>query len=103
MDDVIFNFANGEKTSHSSNKWADIDWNKAQEHVNRLQVRIVKATKEGKWNLVKRLQYLLTHSFYAKALAVKKVTQNRGKNTAGIDNQVWSNNKTKWEAITCLC
>jgi RNA-directed DNA polymerase len=102
MNGERFNDTTGENAPHKANKWTEIDWTKASEYVNRLQVRIVKATKEGKWNLVKRLQYLLTHSFYAKALAVKKVTQNRGKNTAGIDNQVWSNNKTKWEVITCL-
>ena len=48
------------------NQWNNIDWKKAQEHVNRLQVRITKAVKECKWYLVKRLQHLLTHSYYAK-------------------------------------
>ena len=36
----------------------------------------------GHYNKVKSLQWLLTHSFYAKALAVKRVTSNKGKNTA---------------------
>ena len=57
--------------------WNQIDWEKAEEHVNRLQIRIVKATLEQKWRLVKRLQYLLTNSFYAKALAVKRVVTNK--------------------------
>ena len=48
--------------------WTDVDWNKVEEHVNRLQARITKAVKEQKWHLVKRLQYLITHSFYAKLL-----------------------------------
>ncbi|NQE46419.1 hypothetical protein C5S31_10395 [ANME-1 cluster archaeon GoMg2] len=60
-------------------QWTDVNWKKVEEHVNRLQTRITKVAKEGKWHLVKRLQYLLTHSFYAKLLAVKNVTQNRGK------------------------
>ena len=34
-----------------------------------LQVRIVKATLEQKWRLVKRLQYLLPNSLYAKAVS----------------------------------
>ena len=42
-------------------QWKTIDWKKAEKEVNRLQVRIVKATQEKKWNTVKRLQYLLTH------------------------------------------
>jgi len=47
-------------------QWNSIDWNKTRATVNRLQTRIAKATIEGKWNLVKRLQYLLTHSYHAK-------------------------------------
>ena len=58
-------------------QWGQIDWKQAEEYVNRLQVRIVKATLERKWRLVKRLQYLITDSFYAKALAVKRVTNNK--------------------------
>ncbi|MBC2709153.1 MAG: reverse transcriptase, partial [ANME-2 cluster archaeon] len=43
-------------------QWIDINWELVKEHVNRLQTRIAKAVKQGKWNLVKRLTYLLTHS-----------------------------------------
>ena len=60
-------------------RWKSIDWNKAEAEVNGLQVRIAKATQEKKWNTVKRLQYLLTHSYHAKLLAVRKVTTNKGK------------------------
>ncbi|WP_444812229.1 reverse transcriptase N-terminal domain-containing protein, partial [Streptococcus canis] len=49
--------------------WKSIDWKRAEQEVNRLQIRIVKATQAKHTNTVKRLQYLLTHSFYAKALA----------------------------------
>ena len=70
-------------------QWNHVDWKKAEAEVNRLQARIAKATKEKKWNTVKRLQYLLTHSYYAKLLAVQKVTTNKGKNTPGIDKQRW--------------
>ena len=62
--------------------WSSIDWNKARAYVKKLQMRIVKAQQEGHYSKVKTLQWLLTHSFYAKALAVKRVTSNRGKNTA---------------------
>ena len=61
-----------------SRQWKFIDWKKVRSYVNRLQTRIAKATHEGKWNLVKRLQYLLTNSYSATALAVRTVTQNRG-------------------------
>ena len=62
--------------------WESIDWKKAEAYVKKLQMRIVKAQQEGHYSKVKTLQWLLTHSFYAKALAVKRVTSNRGKNTA---------------------
>lgn len=62
-------------------KWKKIDWKQAQKEVNRLKIRISKATKEKKFGIVKRLQYLLAHSFYAKVLSVKKVTTNKGKKT----------------------
>jgi len=83
-------------------QWNNIDWKKVEKHVNRLQARIAKAVKYGIWYLVKRLQYLLTHSFYAKLLATRKVTQNRGKRTAGIDGETWSSPKSKMKAALSL-
>ena len=77
-------------TGRLERQWKEIDWKKAETEVNRLQARIAKATQEKKWNTVKRLQYLLTHSYYARALAVRKVTINRGKNTPGIDKELWN-------------
>jgi len=68
---------------HSSTKhlsWRSIDWKAAQREVRRLQMRIAQAVQEGKHGKVKALQWMLTHSFYAKALAVKRVTSNQGKN-----------------------
>lgn len=87
-----------------TNKDLDSQWNTipleiAQEHVNRLQTRIAKAVKEGKYRLARRLQYLLTHSFYAKVLAVRKVTTNRGKRTAGIDGVIWYSKSDKMRAV----
>ena len=80
-------------------QWDQIDWKTAEEQVNRLQVRIVKATLEQKWRLVKRLQYLMTNSFYAKALAVKRVVTNKGKRTPGIDGELWLTDKDKMSAV----
>ena len=65
--------------------WSEIDWIRAEMYVQKLQARIVKAQREGRHNKVKALQWTLTHSFYAKALAVKRVTTNKGKDTAGVD------------------
>jgi RNA-directed DNA polymerase len=63
----------------------DIDWLKSRLSVQKLQARIVKAQKEGRYGRVKALQWMLTHSFHAKALAVKRVTSNKGSKTAGVD------------------
>ena len=52
-----------------------------------------------RWNEVKRLQYLLTHSYYAKLLAVRKVTTNKGKNTSGVDGELWSTPASKMKAV----
>ena len=89
-------------TRRCSEQWETIDWRIATKEVNRLQVRIAKATVKNDINKVKRLQYLLTHSFYAKALAVKKVTSNKGKNTSGVDKQLWSTSSAKMKATLSL-
>lgn len=83
-------------------QWNQIDWKKAEEQVNRLQIRIVKATLEQKWRLVKRLQYLMTNSLYAKALAVRRVITNKGKRTPGIDGELWETDKDRTNAIEML-
>lgn len=88
--------------SHDTLNWHAIDWQKVHTNVRRLQVRIVKATQEGKWGKVKSLQRLLTRSFSAKALAVKRVTENTGKNTPGVDGVTWSTPEEKAEAVESL-
>ncbi len=84
------------------NQWNNIDWGKVEKLVNRLQIRIAKAVKEGKWYLVKRLQYILTHSYYAKLLAARNPTRNKGKRTAGIDGETWSSPEAKMKAALSL-
>ena len=67
-------------------RWKSIDWPKARREVRRLQMRIAKAVTEGKHGKVKTLQWILTHSFHAKALAVKRVT------SIGSTNEMESHN-----------
>jgi len=83
-------------------QWKSTDWKHAETEVNRLQVRIAKSTQEKKWNTVKRLQYLLTHSYYAKLLAVRKVTTNKGKKTPGVDKVLWTTPAQKMNAVLSL-
>ncbi|WP_032195936.1 reverse transcriptase N-terminal domain-containing protein, partial [Escherichia coli] len=82
--------------------WHNINWAKCRREVRRLQARIVKATQEEKAGKVKALQWLLTHSFSARAMAVKRVTDNRGKRTPGVDGKTWSKPGSKMKAIYTL-
>jgi len=66
------------------------------------QTRIAKATQERKWNLVKRLSYLLTHSHSAKLLAVRIVTRNKGRRTPGVDGELWTSASEKMRAVLSL-
>ncbi len=87
---------------HGITDWSDIDWKSAHKTVRRLQARIVKATQEGRWGKVKALQRLLTHSFSGKALAVRRVTENQGKQTPGVDKVLWNTPQKKLNAIYAL-
>ena len=89
-------------TSDMVGSWEQINWFHAEAYVKKLQMRIVKAHKEGRHGKVKSLQWMLTHSFYGKALAVKRVTENQGKKTAGVDHELWLTNKRKFEAVLSL-
>jgi RNA-directed DNA polymerase len=88
--------------SHTSTDWQTISWQAIHETVRRLQARIVKATQAGKWGKVKALQRLLTHSFGGKALAVRRVTENQGKHTPGVDGDIWDTPAKKATAIHAL-
>ncbi|MCB1116635.1 MAG: group II intron reverse transcriptase/maturase [Chlamydiia bacterium] len=89
-------------SSRKRSDWNQINWNQCEKNTKRLQARIVQALKQGRWNKVKALQRLLTRSYSAKALAVKRVTSNRGKYTPGIDGEVWKTSETKSQGLNCL-
>lgn len=88
--------------SHESLNWHSIDWARCHREVRRLQARIVKATREGKHGKVKALQWILTHSFSGKALAVRRVTENQGKKTPGVDGITWSTPEAKSQAMLSI-
>lgn len=70
--------------------WHSINWKKVYRTVRRLQTRIVKAVREGRWHKVKSLVYLLTHSFSGRALAILRVISNSGAKTPGVDGILWN-------------
>ncbi len=82
--------------------WHSIEWKKVYRNVRQLQARIVKATQEGRWGKVKSLQRLLTHSFSGKVLAVRRVTENQGKRTPGVDNETWETPTKKAKVVKSL-
>lgn len=86
-------------TPRTAQSWQEIDFKAAERSVKKLQMRIAKAVKEKKWGKVKALQWTMTHSFYAKALAVKQVTENQGKRTSGVDHELWDTPSGKFKAI----
>ena len=82
--------------------WDSMDWKKAEESVRKLQARIVKAQREGRHGKVRSLSRILTRSFAAKALAVKRVTQNQGQRTSGVDGELWTSPRQKAKAVLGL-
>ncbi|KKG34764.1 group II intron reverse transcriptase/maturase [Methanosarcina mazei] len=83
-------------------QWKNIDWKRVKEVVNNLQSRIASAAKNGNWKTVNKLSRLLTRSFYAKLLSVRKVTTNKGSRTPGIDGVIWSSSADKMRAALQL-
>jgi RNA-directed DNA polymerase len=82
--------------------WDQIAWPEVHARVRRLQTRIAKATRDHHWRRAKALQRFLVNSFSAKALAVKRVSENDGKRTPGVDGEIWPTPEAKWQAIQRL-
>lgn len=82
--------------------WHQINWQHVAQTVRGIQVRIAKATREKDWRRVKAMQRFLTRSFCGRALAVRRVTENKGRNTPGVDREIWSTPDAKWRAIDQL-
>src|ERR1700692_754733 len=88
--------------SREAAEWYAIDWRAINRNVRRLQVRIVQATKASRWGRVRALQRLLTHSYSGKVLAVRRVTENNGKKTPGVDQEIWDTPEKKIQAVHAL-
>lgn len=65
-------------------------------------MRIAKAVRERRYRLVKSLQWLLTHSYYAKLIAIRRVVTNKGKSTPGVDGEIWNTPRKKMRAVELL-
>ncbi|ASL48758.1 Group II intron-encoded protein LtrA (plasmid) [Burkholderia sp. AD24] len=89
-------------SSRPAEMWLQADWPRITDEVKRLQARIAQATKEGRWGKVSALQRLLTRSHGGKMLAVKRVTENRGKRTPGVDGKTWPTPAAKWKGVEAM-
>lgn len=89
-------------SSREPQNWHAIDWRRVERHVRTTQKRIAKATQEQDWRRVKTLQRSLIHSFSARALAVRRVTENQGKRTPGVDRALWDTPTLKRAAVVQL-
>lgn len=88
--------------SRDRGHWHAIEWQQCHQNVRRLQGRIVKACQAERWGKVQALQRLLTHSLSGRAIAVKRVTENPGKRTPGMDGTLWDTPEKKAQAIHTL-
>ncbi|MEM5353431.1 group II intron reverse transcriptase/maturase [Paraburkholderia caribensis] len=87
---------------HAARMWDQANWPHIEAEVRRLQLRITKAVRENRWVKVKALQRLLTRSHVGKMLAVRRVTENRGKRTPGVDGKIWSSPAARWKGMLSL-
>jgi RNA-directed DNA polymerase len=92
----------GSALSHAPDDWYAVDWRRVERNVRGMQIRIAKATREGKWRRVKALQRMLTRTLSAKLHAVRRVTQNQGARTAGVDRELWDSPESRRLAVDRL-
>ncbi len=85
--------------SRAPQDWHAVSWRQIERNVKGMQIRIAKATREGKWRKVKALQRMLTRTLSAKLLAVRRVTENQGKRTAGVDGELWETPEKRFAAV----
>ncbi|MGK4357795.1 reverse transcriptase N-terminal domain-containing protein [Enterobacter cloacae] len=83
-------------------EWHSINWDTHHRLVRKLQLRIAKAVRNTQWRKIKSLQRMLVRSFSAKIITIKRVTENKGKTTPGVDGEVWTTPTLKWKAVVLL-
>src|ERR1700685_3996489 len=93
----------GSALSHGPDNWHAIDWRRVERNVRGMQIRIAKATRKSDWRRVKALQRLLSRTLSAKLHAVRRVTQNQGARTAGVDRELWNSPESRWQSANPVC
>jgi RNA-directed DNA polymerase len=90
-------------SQEKSYTWNGLDWAKIQSIVRKIQYRIYDASSQGNLAKVHRLQKFLINFMPAKLIAVRQVTTlNKGRNTPGIDKQVFVDPQEKLKLAKSL-
>lgn len=80
--------------------WKEVDWKLVQKRLFRQQNRVYKASMEGNRAKVHALQRRIIGSLDAKLIAVRRVTtENKGRNTDGVDGQRAISNEMKMKLV----
>jgi RNA-directed DNA polymerase len=82
--------------------WRSIKWKQANRNVRHLQRRIVEAQQQGKKRKIRALQFILTRSYSARCMAVRRVVENPGQRTPGVDGQTLDTPEKKARAVEKL-
>ena len=88
--------------SARAQNWNRTNWVAVEALVSRMQMRIAKSIRQGRWGRAKALQRLLSRSFYARLLAVRRIMSNKGSRSPGIDRVVWKTKAQYWQAACSL-
>ena len=86
----------------TQNRWNEINWKLCEQQLALQQNRLAIATTQGETSEINRLQTKIMRMFAARALAVRKVTSNRGKSTPGVDKETWNTAEKKFQAVERL-
>lgn len=85
-------------TSISGQHWKAINWQKVKAEVKDFKCVLQRQCA----NKVKALQWILSHSYSAKLLAVRRVTENKGAKTPGVDGKIWNTPAQKMKGALTL-
>ena len=84
-------------------EWNQVEWRKLESKVFKLQKRIYRASQRGDVKALRKLQKMLMKSWSARALTVRRVTQdNQGKKTAGVDGEKSLSPKKRLDLVNKL-
>jgi len=80
-------------------EWNDIEWKEVYKDVKDTQHQLTEATISKDFKRVYRLQRKLITKWNSSCLAVRRVLTSSGKNTPGLDNELWNSSKEKMKAV----